>query len=309
MKKFSVIIPVTDPPQMGAILSALHAQTTALTEGEVIVIGSDRSGQLAKHEWVRYIPTDSPYTYASDKRNVGIRAAQGEILLFLDDDCIPRPEWIKRHLTWQARGIRVMGGSVEFPINNYFQLADNLSAFHFMTPHTAAGKRAYLCTANLSVHRSVIDRIGMMEAHQNRAEDLEWTLRMRAQGFQLYFDPGNIVLHDPERRSLSAIWQHWIIDAPATLRVRLQYANLLNTPRLARYRAAYLFSAPLIAAWAAGRVFTHWEHIKAYWHTLPLVYLTKLAWCWSAYRNWGCIKESIQKGISALPGKNQPQQT
>jgi hypothetical protein len=180
----------------------------------------------------------------------------------------------------------VVGGAVEFPHDDYLQLADNLSAFHFMTPNTAAGQRTYLCTANLSVHRDIVKQIGEMLPHHNRAEDLEWTVRMHAQGVTLHFDPENIVLHDPKRHSLAAVWRHWVIDAPETMRVRLLYADLLGTPRLARYRAAYLVGAPLIAAWATVRVFAQPGHLKSYWQTLPLVYLTKLAWCWSAFRNW-----------------------
>ena len=287
MKKFSVIIPATDPARMGDLLEALQAQSITLADGEVIVVGSDRSGLAAACEWARFIPTQPPYTYASDKRNTGMRAACGEIFLFTDDDCLPRPDWIERHLARQADGHTVVGGAVEFPRGNILQLADNLSAFHFMTPSTTAGLRPYLCTANLSVHTSVVEQAGEMEAHQNRADDLEWTLRMHAQGIKLYFDPNIPVLHDPERRTLDAVWRHWVVDAPATLRVRLRYANLLGTPRLARYRAAYLLGAPLIAAWATGGVFSQPGHLKTYWRTLPLVYLTKLAWCWSAYRNWG----------------------
>jgi GT2 family glycosyltransferase len=235
---------------------------------------------------VHFIPSDEPNHFASDKRNLGMRLAQGEVLLFLDDDCIPRPDWIERHLARQARGERVVGGAVEFPKGSYLQLADNLSAFHFMTPYTAQGYRTYLCTANLSVHRSVVAHIGEMAPHQNRADDLEWTLRMRARGYRLYFDPRTIVLHDPPRHSFASVWRHWTQDAPPTLRVRLRYAGLLKTPRLAKYRAAYLWGAPLVAAWATARVFSHRQSLISYWHTLPLVYLTKLAWCWSAYRNF-----------------------
>jgi len=286
LQPYSVIIPDTDSPRVPEILAALREQSADLSAGEILVVGSDRPGLVQEDKMVRFIPTDEDNRFASDKRNVGMRAAQGEILLFLDDDCIPRRDWIERHLACHASGEQVVGGAVDLARRNYLQLADNVSAFHFMTPYTAQGYRAYLCTSNLSVHRSVVDQAGVMEVHKNRADDLEWTTRLRLSGYKLYFDPRAVVLHDPQRCSLASVWRHWWVDAPDTLRVRLMYADLLETPRLARRRGMYLWASPLVAAWATGRAFSNRRNLSAYVHTLPFVFLTKLIWCWSAYRSF-----------------------
>jgi hypothetical protein len=70
------------------------------------------------------------------------------------------------------------------------------------------------------------------------------------------------------------------------LSVRLRYACLLRTPRLARHRSIFLWGAPFVAAWATARSFDHSKILRQCWHTLPLVYLTKLGWCWGAFRNF-----------------------
>jgi GT2 family glycosyltransferase len=162
-------------------------------------------------------------------------------------------------------------------------LADNVSAFHDLLPFTQEGPRPYLATANLSVHRPVVEKAGGMYVCLDYAHDLEWTVRFRALGYKLYFEPRAIVFHDPPRRTLSAVWQHWS-DAPYTLGVRLRYSHLLQTPYLARYRWVFLWGAPLVAAWATARTLRHPQTLLRYWHTLPLVYLTKLAWCWNAFK-------------------------
>jgi hypothetical protein len=285
-KKFSVIIPDTDSTRLSRILAALRSQTTGLADGEVLVVGSDRPAQVVCDESVRFIPTDADQSCASDKRNLGMHLAHGEIFFFLDDDCIPRLDWIECLLQRHSRGDQIVGGAVELAGRNYLQLADNLSAFHDLLPYTPAGNRNYLCTSNLSLHRSVVERAGFMEPHQNRADDLEWTARFRQSGYQLYFEPRAIVLHDPDRCSLSTVWRHWLVDAPSTLRVRLLYPGLLGTPRLARYRSFYLWGAPFVASWATLRTFSHPRSLLNYGHTLPLVYLTKLIWCWSAYQHF-----------------------
>jgi glycosyltransferase involved in cell wall biosynthesis len=251
----------------------------------VLVVGTDEPGLVNEDALVRLVPTGGP-ACASDKRNLGMRQAQGEVFLFLDDDCLPAPNWLERHLIRHRRGEQVVGGAVTFSSRNYLQLADNVSAFHDLLPFTAEGPRPYLTTSNLSVNRAVAARAGEMEEGKNRAEDLEWTVRFRALGYRLYFDPRALILHDPPRNTWPIVWRHWTGDAPATLRIRLRYAHLLDTPRLSRHRSIYLWGAPLVAAWATARTFSDARTLQRYWHTLPLVYVTKLGWCWGAFTDF-----------------------
>src|SRR5262249_52926427 len=101
-----------------------------------------------------------------------------------------------------------------------------------------------------------------------------------------YFEPRAMIFHNPLRHTIAAVWRHWVNDAHDTLRIRLRYPTLLATPRLARYRWSFLWCAPLVAAWATAHTFGHRRALSLYWHTLPLVYLTKLAWCWGAFRHF-----------------------
>jgi glycosyltransferase involved in cell wall biosynthesis len=290
VKTISVIIPNTNSPLIGEILHRLKRQTIDMSPVEILVIGTDEPGLVREDNLVQFVATDQT-AYASDKRNLGMQAAQGDIFLFLDDDCLPSPDWLERHLTRHRRGEQVVGGAVTFGTRNYLQLADNVSAFHDLLPFTTEGPRPYLTTANLSVNRAVVDKAGEMEAQKKRAEDLEWTVRFRALGYRLYFEPRAIIFHDPSRYSFSAVRRHWVDDASDTLRVRLRYAQLLQTPRLARYRWLFLWGAPLVATWATIRTFGHPQIVWQYWYTLPLVYLTKLAWCWGAFKNFPNIRE------------------
>jgi GT2 family glycosyltransferase len=270
---------------MGDILHALRAQTADMSAAEILVVGSDVPGLVVEDELVRLIPAGR-LVNAAVKRNLGMRQAQGDLLLFLDDDCLPTPDWVERHLSRHAQGEQVVGGGISFGSDNYLQLADNVSAFHDFLPFLPEGPRPYLATANLSLRRTVMEKAGEMDAGLGRAHDLEWTARFRRLGYTLYFEPRARIFHDPFRRSLSAVWRHWTADAPDTLSVRLRYARLLRTPHLARFRWLFLWGGPCVAAWATARTFGHTRILRQYWHTLPLVYLTKLAWCWSAFWNF-----------------------
>ena len=283
---FSVIIPYTNSPLIIDILAALHAQTVDISMGEVFIVGPQSPVFQKTKNFITHIPVGNENGHASNKRNLGIQHASGEILLFLDEDCIPEANWLEVHLERQASGKCVVGGSVTFPPGNYIQLADNISAFHFMMEYSPPGYRNYLCTANLSVHHSVITDCGILLPDMSRAEDLEWTARFRRYGYQLYFEPGARVVHNPDRRTIKSFWRHWWDDAPNTLTVRLSYSDVLNTPRLANQRSMYLWGSPTIAAWATLRAFSRLKTIALYVHTLPLVYLSKLIWCWSAFKRF-----------------------
>jgi glycosyltransferase involved in cell wall biosynthesis len=280
----TVIIPNTNSLLIGDILYNLKHQTIDMAPIEVLVIGADEPGLVEEDDLVRFIPTDDQKSHASDKRNLGMQQAQGDIFCFLDDDCLPAPDWLEHHLARHQAGEKIVGGAVTFGTENYLQLADNVSAFHDLLPFTTEGARPYLTTSNLSVDRDVVDSAGYMEPGRSRAEDLEWTVRFRKLGYQLYFEPRAVIFHDPPRNTWPTVWRHWADDAPHTLKVRLCYQQLLRTPRLAKHHSVFLWGAPLIAAWATARTFSHPTVLRRYGHTLPLVYVTKLAWCWGAFK-------------------------
>jgi len=285
VRSLSIIIPNWNSPLIGAILQALRSQVGDRPATEILVVGADQPQLVVEDALVRFIPNSQSIGGAGD-RNLAMRAARGDLLLFLDHDCLPASDWLQCHLQRHNQGEQVVGGAVIFDASPYLQLCDNLSAYHDLLPFMPEGPRTYLSAANLSIRRTVVEHVGGMAEHLRRAEDLDWSARLRALGYQLYFDPRALVFHKPLRRTIGAVWRHWTDDAHDTLQVRLRYTRLLQTPRLARHRGMFLWGAPLVALWATARTFAHPRIVVQYWHTLPLVYLTKLAWCWGAFRHF-----------------------
>lgn len=287
----SVIIPAARMARLPQILDALVQQQveTAVLETWIVCNEDDQERISPLEANVHLLPV-APTANAPERRNAGMAAASGNIFLFLDDDCVPTPGLIQRHLHWQRQGHPVVGGAVTFPPRPYLQLADNVSAFHDLLPFTPAGLRPYLVTANMSVKRCVVDDVGNMRSDLARADDLEWTARFRAHGYSLYFDPQAVVLHLPPRHTWRALWHHWVSDAPDTIRVRLAWSAMLRTPSLAFHRAIFLWGMPFVALWATQRTFNHRQTWQQYWHTLPIVYLTKMAWCLSAYKHYPTVE-------------------
>lgn len=117
-RSVSVIIPVYNgQQQLNNTLTLLSYQDypKALTE---IVIADDGSSPAAKVPAIDNLPPtkvvaqeDLGFRLAA-ARNLGAAAATGDILIFLDCDMLPDPQWISRHACWHhGTDIAVTPGS------------------------------------------------------------------------------------------------------------------------------------------------------------------------------------------------------
>ena len=94
--KVSVIVPAYNAQKtIGQCIDALLAQTYPRESYEVIVVddgSTDGTADVVKAYPVKYLyqRNQGPAT----ARNIGVREAQGEIILFTDSDCVPFDNWI-----------------------------------------------------------------------------------------------------------------------------------------------------------------------------------------------------------------------
>lgn len=120
----SVIVTTYNRPDaLSAVVRALLDQTDANFE---IVIADDGSRQPTRDALTafaavphapgarRLVHAWQPDTgfRASAARNLGVFAARGDYLVFLDGDCIPRPDYVARHRLLAERGFMVSGSRV-----------------------------------------------------------------------------------------------------------------------------------------------------------------------------------------------------
>ena len=106
MKTVSVIIPTyNDTQRLRWVLEGLLAQT--YDDFEVIVVndGGDEStsGLVREYEnslnaYCLYLDPLTPDFRAAAARNLGVKFSSGEVLIFLDTDCVPAPNLVETHL-------------------------------------------------------------------------------------------------------------------------------------------------------------------------------------------------------------------
>lgn len=281
MRLISIIIPSLNSPIIDQVVRAVQQQRGdhAL---ELLVIGRDQAALLSDLPDVRFIDTARPISPAA-ARNRGIALARGDLLCFLDADCLPQPGWLDRLLAAHEAGYAVVGGGVVLSPAGYWSLCDDLLCFGALLPWMPAGPRKELPSLNLLIERRVLERCGGFDERFPRAagEDSELCLRLRNAGYTLYCEPRATVLHQHNRRDLRGMLRHLYGYGAAqlTLSQRHPLIGAAAGRRLAqRAPLLVLLAAPLLAALDLLRSFRRGSPPRRYWFALPGMIAAKSAW-------------------------------
>jgi GT2 family glycosyltransferase len=146
-------------------------------------------------------------------RNTGLRAAKGEIVLFLDDDLLSGPTLLREHLhAHEKAGNWVISGNI-LPASESHDLAGDLTAAfceHLSSVATRGAQGArwpqVACGANDSVRLSLLLRAGGFDERFTWAcEDLELGLRLWRMGARVRYQPKAIVHHIHSKSALDMV--------------------------------------------------------------------------------------------------------
>lgn len=279
--RFSIIIPNLNSPTIHRTIDALLPQCRNDTE-EILVIGLDEPGLIKESPRVRFVSTSSPVLPAV-ARNIGVGLARGEVLCFLDADCVPRVDWLKRIDRWfQDPNVAVLGGGVDCTQTDFWTICDHLSAFHDYLVTSAAGTRQQLPSLNLIIRRSMLEQVGGFDERRPIGEDSDLTTRLRLRGYALHFDPQVAVNHMPNRRTAGAVLQHAQKHGYYSIRIDPQWRSALRPPLLLRHRSLLLLTAPLLALAVTVAIYRADRAVWRWWYVAPSIFALKIAWCLGA---------------------------
>lgn len=214
--KVSVVIPhYRDVENLKICLHALEAQSYPRDAFEIIV--ADNGSPEA--EAVRAAAGDARLVIARERgagpaRNAGAAAARGEMLAFIDSDCVPQPQWLAEGVAALSR-FDFAGGRVTVLIADPRRMTA-VEAFEkvFAFDNEAyVTKKGFTGSGNLFCPRALFEKVGGFRV--GVSEDVEWSHRATAAGFRLGFAPNATVGH-PARRTwpeLVAKWRRLTLEA------------------------------------------------------------------------------------------------
>ena len=198
----SIIIPAHNAAwSLEECLAAVAQQTYPEESREVIIVdnnSTDATVETARAHGIEPLSCAEPGPSAA--RNVGVTAAQGEIVAFLDSDAVPDADWLERLLEPFAEPeIGGVGGAI-MPyrvqtgaevhaytcgmLDQRRQLAGELP---FMPPFTA--------TANAAFRADVVREIGGFDETLFVGEDADLCWRMQWAGHRLHYAERAMVRH------------------------------------------------------------------------------------------------------------------
>ena len=205
MAKVSVIIPAKNAEQtIAKTIEALLNQDTKPLEIIVVDGGSlDRTVEMAlrySSKGVRVVK-EPPHkgNVPAIGRNFGARLARGDILLFIDPDCIPERSLITKVLKTLSNP-KVGAYSVIVRDGKGTVLS---RAWHFLQLQI---EYDFAPSRVLAVKKEIFDRVGGFDETLPAGEDNDFSYRVMSLGYSIVIDKETVVLHDDDHAaSLSGI--------------------------------------------------------------------------------------------------------
>ncbi len=194
----TVIIPAyNSQATIAACLRALRLQSAP--PGEIIVADSsqDETPHIIARDFpsVRLTRFDNQ-TFPGPARNRGAQMARGDILAFIDSDCLAAPDWVERILAAHNAGHEIAGGSLEVGnAEKPLAWAGHMLEFREFLPVGPPRPVIHIPTCNLSYRRALFLEHGGFPNAYYPQEDLLFNYLLNRRGHQVWFDPDIHIYH------------------------------------------------------------------------------------------------------------------
>lgn len=194
----SVVVPTYNRKEMlKECLESLFNQSYPSDKYEIIVI--DSSDDITNDMIQRYkekSPCKLKYFIHDPKgpaaaRNFGVENAEGEIICFIDDDCIAHKDWIKNmassFINKEIGGIagKLIPYKPQTLIEEYAEKNIQLD-YRILT---------YIATCNAVYRKNILLAVGGFDTNLRTHEDRDLSIRVRLKGYKLKYNQRAIVYY------------------------------------------------------------------------------------------------------------------
>ncbi|HRU04970.1 MAG TPA: glycosyltransferase [Candidatus Brocadiia bacterium] len=211
--RVAVIVPVFNAERtLPRLINSLRRQTYPADRVHVIMVdnnSTDASAALIQRHPRIQLLSQTQYQTPGATRNAGVKAADADVLAFIDADCWAHPDWLARGVsTLTSKGLDRVAGHVEFvlsPRPNIYEVYDSQVNFR----QTDFLEADWCGTGNLFARPRAFEIAGLFDPALVSAEDFEFGRRATRAGLTLGFEPSAVIYHCA-RRSLLSLVRKWM---------------------------------------------------------------------------------------------------
>jgi len=168
----SIIIIVKNGIRIEKILEKLRL-VAGINNSEIIVVDAS-CGLLDKIrlkfpevKWINYKNISSKKATYAEQRNLGIKRAKGNIIVFIDADCIPESQWLNNLTRQILDGKELISAGTVISSPKSYMISNRLK-----------GTYVKECpTMNMALNKKVFDDIGLFDENFERCEDADICIR------------------------------------------------------------------------------------------------------------------------------------
>ena len=242
MTGVSVVVATRNRPErLRALLDSLAAQAGPAFELIVVDDASDVPVAAGRARVIRVPVHSGP----GPARNAGWRAAGGDLIAFIDDDCTARSGWLAALAAAHARDADavIQGRTEPDPAE-----APRLAAFT-RSQSVTSGPGPWFQTCNIAYPRALLERLGGFDESfgDDPGEDTDLAWRAIESGARVVFEPAAPAwhaVHEPGALALVRASQKW----------RVSVRNVARHPQLrsALHRGVFWKPSHERLLWAAA---------------------------------------------------------
>lgn len=192
-----VVISKNDSALEKTLVALRREQYSVNPPAEVIVVDASDKPRAALADldpgvrWLDYPATSSRQVTIPHQRNVGVRDAKGQIVVFIDSGCVPHRGWLKALIAPIVGGTELVTAGTTLSVGK--------PSVYQRDALQRSRELKYLdeCpTINMAFERTVYEAVGGFDESFDYGSDIDFTWRLNDSGYRIRLTPEAVIEHD-----------------------------------------------------------------------------------------------------------------